>query len=65
MKSGSMNGVRCFSGYILPSDNKKEHTVVFSILSNNMLISDAEALSAIEEKILSFVPEAGLEPARL
>ena len=34
VKSGSMNGVRCYSGYILPSDPSGQ-TVVFSILTNN------------------------------
>lgn len=34
-KSGSMNGVRCYSGYILPADGGKEGTIVFSIMVNN------------------------------
>jgi D-alanyl-D-alanine carboxypeptidase/D-alanyl-D-alanine-endopeptidase (penicillin-binding protein 4) len=34
VKSGSMNGVRCYSGYILPSDPSGQ-TIVFSILTNN------------------------------
>lgn len=43
-KSGSMNGVRCYSGYILPAGHKpadcltedmKARTVVFSIMVNN------------------------------
>ena len=33
-KSGSMNGVRCYSGYILPSDPSGQ-TIVFSIMTNN------------------------------
>ena len=33
-KSGSMNGVRCYSGYILPSTADGQ-TIVFSILTNN------------------------------
>ena len=37
MKSGSMNGVRCYSGYILPQDGKPEHTIVFSFLTNNLV----------------------------
>ncbi len=48
MKSGSMNGVVCFSGYILPATNGvrlpdiqrkwslPEDTIVFSIMTNNM-----------------------------
>ena len=35
MKSGSMNGVRCFSGYILASDGDPKHTIIFSLLVNN------------------------------
>ena len=35
MKSGSMNGVRCYSGYILPSQEGGE-PIVFSILTNNV-----------------------------
>ena len=33
-KSGSMNGVRCYSGYILPSSPSGQ-TIVFSIMTNN------------------------------
>ena len=34
VKSGSMNGVRCYSGYILPSTSEGQ-TIVFSIMTNN------------------------------
>ena len=34
VKSGSMNGVRCYSGYVLPSGGQGE-TLVFSIMTNN------------------------------
>lgn len=34
VKSGSMNGVRCYSGYILPS-GVNSRTIVFSIMTNN------------------------------
>ncbi len=34
VKSGSMNGVRCYSGYVLPSDPSGQ-VIVFSILTNN------------------------------
>lgn len=36
MKSGSMTGVLCYSGYILPSGDDRSETIVFSILTNNM-----------------------------
>ena len=42
VKSGSMNGVRCYSGYILPADfngeitqEVKDKIIIFSILTNN------------------------------
>ncbi|MBR1488249.1 MAG: D-alanyl-D-alanine carboxypeptidase/D-alanyl-D-alanine-endopeptidase [Bacteroidales bacterium] len=35
MKSGSMNGVRCYSGYILSTDGNPQHTIVFSLMINN------------------------------
>lgn len=43
-KSGSMNGVRCYSGYILPADyvhgtpitqDIKDRTIIFSVMTNN------------------------------
>ena len=39
MKSGSMNGVRCYSGYILPSSGNPEETIIFSLLTNNVIAS--------------------------
>ncbi len=35
VKSGSMNGVRCYSGYIIPTEGCKEETIIFSIMINN------------------------------
>lgn len=34
-KSGSMDGVRCYSGYVVPKDGLKEDIIVFSIMVNN------------------------------
>ena len=34
-KSGSMNGVRCYSGYIIPSEGCKDNSIIFSIMVNN------------------------------
>lgn len=34
-KSGSMEGVRCYSGYVVPTDGGKEDTVIFSVMVNN------------------------------
>ena len=41
MKSGSLSGVRCFSGYILPSDGDTRKTIAFSIMVNNHVGSQA------------------------
>ena len=35
VKSGSMNGVRCYSGYVIPTEGAKEETIIFSIMVNN------------------------------
>lgn len=34
-KSGSMNGVRCYSGYIIPTEGSRAETIIFSIMTNN------------------------------
>lgn len=38
-KSGSMNGVRCYSGYIDSSDGDPAKTIVFSLMMNNVTVS--------------------------
>ncbi len=35
VKSGSMNGIRCYTGYIIPTEGCKEDTIIFSIMVNN------------------------------
>ena len=35
MKSGSMEGVLCYSGYILPAEGSSEGPITFSIMTNN------------------------------
>ena len=44
MKSGSMNGVRCYSGYILPENSKghEKEMIIFSIMVNNSVAKTAE-----------------------
>jgi len=36
-KTGSMNGVRCVTGYITSTDGLPEHTIVFSVMTNNVI----------------------------
>lgn len=58
MKSGSMNGVRCFSGYILPpAGEKDDRTVVFSVLTNNIPGNSATVFAILDEIILSLAAE--------
>ena len=56
MKSGSMNGVLCFSGYILPVDPKGE-IIVFSILTNNVSGPSYAVGMIIDEILLSLAAE--------
>lgn len=51
VKSGSMNGVRCYSGYIIPSDGSKEKTIIFSIMVNNC-ISPTWKIRPLSDKIM-------------
>lgn len=54
LKSGSMNGVRCFSGYIEPSAGSKSDTIVFSIMTNNSL-TPASRLDPIIDRIVTLL----------
>lgn len=56
MKSGSMNGVRCFSGYILASDGKPENTIVFSIMTNNTVVP-ASKMNFIMDRIITLLAQ--------
>lgn len=55
-KTGSMNGVRCYSGYILSSSGDPAEDIVFSVMSNN---SDGHLsyISTILEEIISAIAE--------
>lgn len=35
LKSGSMNGVLCYSGYIFPADPASDNVICFSLMTNN------------------------------
>lgn len=51
MKSGSMGGVRCYSGYVLPANGKEGDTIVFSILTNNVTAPSRELLPQLDRLI--------------
>lgn len=57
MKSGSMNGVRCFSGYILPSDGDTRKTIAFSIMVNNFVGKQSELAPVLDNLILELANE--------
>ena len=57
MKSGSLGGVRCFSGYILPSDGNTRKTIAFSIMVNNHVGRQAELAQTLDKLILELANE--------
>lgn len=56
MKSGSMNGILCYSGYILPSSEGGE-TIVFSLLTNNVTASSWSVAPLLDRIIASLAAE--------
>ena len=52
MKSGSLSVVRCFSGYILPSDGDTRKTIAFSIMVNNHVGRQADLAPVLDNLIL-------------
>ena len=50
LKSGSMTGVKCFSGYILPSEETSK-PLVFSILINNCTLSQYSMQKLIDRML--------------
>lgn len=57
MKSGSMNGVRCYSGYLLSPDGAPSGTIVFSILTNNTVVPSRTVINLTDRIILSLADE--------
>ena len=49
-----MDGVRCFSGYVVPSEGGKEDTIVFSVMINNCTAPSWKVLS-ITDKIIALI----------
>ncbi|MBR4757139.1 MAG: D-alanyl-D-alanine carboxypeptidase/D-alanyl-D-alanine-endopeptidase [Bacteroidales bacterium] len=54
LKSGSMGGVRCFSGYIEPSEGSKSDAIVFSIMANNVIVS-ASKVDPVVDRIITLL----------
>ena len=57
MKSGSMDGVRCFSGYVLPADGRLGGAVVFSVLVNNMNSRGRTATDAVDSIVAAIASD--------
>ncbi len=57
MKSGSMGGIRCFSGYILPTGGNSSGTIAFSVMVNNYVGNQAVLASKLDELILTLAAE--------
>lgn len=53
MKSGSMDGVHCFSGYIDSPDSNPKHAVIFSLLTDNVPGHSYLVYSMLDELIFS------------
>lgn len=56
-KTGSMNGVRCYSGYILPSNGNPAETIVFSVLTNNVTAGTYAVSGALQELLAAIASE--------
>lgn len=55
MKSGSMNGVRCFGGYIESEDGDESKRIAFAVMTNNIIASSSKVYALIEDIILSIM----------
>ena len=53
MKSGSMNGVCCYSGYILPSSGTADDIIAFSLMTNNVIDPQGKLGGIIDEIIIA------------
>ena len=48
LKSGSMNGVRCYSGYIIPASGCIEDSIIISVMVNNCTTPNWKILPLID-----------------
>ncbi|MBR1927199.1 MAG: D-alanyl-D-alanine carboxypeptidase/D-alanyl-D-alanine-endopeptidase [Bacteroidales bacterium] len=54
LKSGSMGGVRCFSGYIEPSEGSKADAIIFSIMMGNLTVH-AGKVDPVVDRIITLL----------
>lgn len=53
LKSGTMDGVRCYSGYVIPDRGTKKETIIFAIMVNNCVSPVWRIQPEIEKLILA------------
>lgn len=51
MKSGSMTGVRCYCGYIIPKEGCREDTIVFAVMVNSYFGSSSRLQNFLDRLI--------------
>ena len=51
MKSGSMTGVRCYCGYIIPTEGSRDETIVFTVMVNNYFGSPRRLQTFLEKLV--------------
>ena len=56
-KSGSMTGVRCCTGYVIPKEGCKDDAIIFSIMINNCTAPTWKVRSAVD-KIMGVIAQA-------
>jgi D-alanyl-D-alanine carboxypeptidase/D-alanyl-D-alanine-endopeptidase (penicillin-binding protein 4) len=57
VKSGSMNGVRCYSGYVIPTDGGKEDVIIFSLMINNCTASSTQMRNILDSMMAELASE--------
>lgn len=56
-KSGSMGGVQCFSGYVLPGDGNPQKTITFAVMLGNCIAPHREYIGAIDRIVAAIAAE--------
>lgn len=54
VKSGSMSGVRCYSGYVIPTEGCKDDTIIFSLMVNNCTASSWKVRQLLDKIMAAF-----------
>jgi hypothetical protein len=49
-----MGGVRCYSGYVLPTSGEKKDIIIFSVMTNNVTAPTPKVLQVMD-KIIALV----------